>query len=366
MSNEKFVFPSLQGLNAMQRGQAHKTIVWVLYFLIGMVLLYGFESLEQKLLISSAQKWASAVHITQPEFQKIIDFIGGQDLTYSFGPKLTYVMCAGLIIFFILRFVAKCNWASPVTLNRAVEFSWAMQQLGIQNPFDRIKFAVDHEIPLFFADNPILGTEQENVTARLYAFNNTVLATYSILEQHIGRQTLCLHGDDYDFIQQRFGQMTNLAQSRIISTLETDIQELKGTNRQLQDDLQSCKEEKENLLRDFEGVKNQQRTASARETRNSNRESDRIPFWRVAGPLLNKMIAEASPNTRYTRPQIQEAFEEILEDYEDLKPDLQKLLETPKKVEDGTPFSLEGWAMDAIRSGLGEHAQTKAGAKSKG
>lgn len=160
--------------------------------------------------------------------------------------------------------------------------------------------------------------------------------------------------------------MHSLAQSRIISTLETDIQELKGTNRQLQDDLQSCKEEKENLLRDFEGVKNQQRTASARETRNSNRESDRIPFWRVAGPLLNKMIAEASPNTRYTRPQIQEAFEEILEDYEDLKPDLQKLLETPKKVEDGTPFSLEGWAMDAIRSGLGEHAQTKAGAKSKG
>lgn len=48
MSNEKFVFPSLQGLNAMQRGHAHKTTAWVLYFLIGMVLLYGFESLEQK------------------------------------------------------------------------------------------------------------------------------------------------------------------------------------------------------------------------------------------------------------------------------------------------------------------------------
>ena len=55
MENEKVVFPSLQGLTSLQRGKIHKRFVWLIYFVLGVIGLYGFEWVEQKRLFSTAR-----------------------------------------------------------------------------------------------------------------------------------------------------------------------------------------------------------------------------------------------------------------------------------------------------------------------
>ena len=80
---------------------------------------------------------------------------------------------------------------------------------------------------------------------------------------------------------------------------------------------------------------------------------------------MNRLTAYAEPGTEYTRRQIQAAFLEELEKFPELKPAIQKLLATDKKKDAGTPYDLTGWGMEAIRSALGDFAQTEPHAPKK-
>ena len=95
----------------------------------------------------------------------------------------------------------------------------------------------------------------------------------------------------------------------------------------------------------------------------AKRERDRIAFWRVAAPLVNDLLV--APDVEYTRPQIQQAFEDELERHPELKPTIKALLHTPKKEQEGTPYSLEGWGMALIREALGDSAKSSPGAGQK-
>ena len=107
------------------------------------------------------------------------------------------------------------------------------------------------------------------------------------------------------------------------------------------------------------------RTIPGREGKAEKRENDRIPFWRVAAPLVNRLIAEAGPGTQYDRRQIQAAFLQELEGFPELKPAIRELLHTPNKQKESTPYELEGWGMEAIRLALGDLAKKAPGASPK-
>ena len=60
--------------------------------------------------------------------------------------------------------------------------------------------------------------------------------------------------------------------------------------------------------------------------------------------------------------EIQQAFEEKLSQHPELKGDIEALLSTGRKKESGTPYALDGWAMEIIRAALGRHARKTPGA----
>ena len=91
----------------------------------------------------------------------------------------------------------------------------------------------------------------------------------------------------------------------------------------------------------------------------------RVPFWRVAAPLINRMIAEAQPSTQYSRGDIQAAFDAEVEKYPDLKNDIRKELHFFRQKEPISEFELAEWAMDAIRAGLGDLAKDGPGPSRK-
>ena len=352
-------------LNLFQRGLLQKTATIFAY--LGSIAIGAFilDWFEKESFIAFAEQAKQQGIITPEGFNGLKLLIESRDPTTIFAVILIGLLCIASGWFF-MRWSAKRNWSWPVTLPKAVEFRWAMEQFGIIEPGERINFVRKHKLPVFIALSPLLEKEQKAVRARYYAFaHDPSLGDKDIFELHTGKQTLCLNVDDYERFLQEYGPKTKSAYSARIAELEQKIIDLKAVNSLLSADIAKILQEKETLLTEKESLQRKQQTTPGRESRTAKRENAKIPFWRVAAPVINRLIAESGEGTQYTRRDIQDAFLEELEKFPDLKPIIQKLLHTPKKEDENTPFALEGWGMNAIRTALGNLAKKEPGATPK-
>ena len=356
-------------LNIFQRGILQKCATTLVYFAsiaIGSVLL---DWLDKRLFVRLAEEAQQRGILSSEGLRTFTTLIEARDGTTIFAIILVGLACvvAGWLF---MRWSATRNWSWPVTLPKVVEFRWAMEQLGIVDPGERIAFIRKHKLPVFIASSPLIGKEQETVSAKLYAFaHHYSLGDEEVFERHTGKQTLCLDVNDYERLLKEHGQRTESAYSARIVELEQSIANLQAANSLQSSNIAKLTEENKRLLAENSEQRQKLKTAPGREVKAEKRENDKMPFWRVAAPLVNRLIVEAQSNiesdTQYTRPQIQAAFLEELEKFPELKPAIQKLLHTGTKKRESTPFSLEGWGMEAIRSALGDFAQTEPRAPKK-
>lgn len=253
------------------------------------------------------------------------------------------------------------NLTTKVTLPRIVEFSHALQNIGISRFDEQIDFIVRENVLVFLSDETILPPFKENASVKRYIF----LKDKEKLKYFNGDKRLCLDSDDYERLLNEHGANTKSAYAARIAELEQNVTDLTAVNSIQSTKSAKLSEEKDILSAENAELRQKLQTLPGREEKAEKREVSRIPFWRVAAPLINRLIAEAGEETRYTRPQIQTAFLAELEKCPELKPAIKVLLHTPKKERENTPFSLEGWGMDNIRSGLGNHVQTEGSAPKK-
>lgn len=352
-------------LNIFQRGILQKGATTIVYLLSTAIGAFILDWLDKRLFIRLAKEAQQREILSQKAARGFIILIEARDSTTIFAIILVGLLCcfAGWLF---MRWSTKWNWSWPVKLPRVVEFRWAMEQLGVTDPDERIYFARKHKLPVFIAPKSLVGTEHTDVRVRLYAFaHHSSLGDEEIFERHTGNQTLCLDADDYERLLKEHGPKTRSAYSARIAELEQNVTDLKSANSLQSSDIVKLADENQKLSQENADYRNRQKTASGRGEAADNREARRIPFWRVAAPLVNRLIAEAAPGTQYTRPQIQKAFLEELEKFPELKTVIRKLLHTAKKEEDGAPYDLTGWGMEAIRSALGDFVQTEGSAPKK-
>lgn len=352
-------------LNVFQRGILQKcATVFAYLFSIGLGA-FILDWIDKRLFIRLAEEAQQKEILSQKAAQGFIALIEARDSTAIFAIILVGLGC-GLMGWLFMRWAAKRNWSWPVTLPRAVEFRSAMEQLGIVDPDERIYFVRKHKLPVFIAPKPLVGTEHTDVFVQLYPYAyHSSLGDKEVLELHTGKQTLCLDAGSYERLLEEYGPKTKSAYVARIAELEQNVAALTAANSIQSTKSAKLSEERDSLSTENVELRQKLQTLPGREEKAEKREVSRIPFWRVAAPLLNRLIAEAGPETRYTRPQIQVAFLEELEKYPELKPAIQEVLHTSKKERENTPFSLEGWGMDNIRSGLGKYVQTEGSAPKK-
>lgn len=276
-----------------------------------------------------------------------------------------FILASSLVMvaltFLFMKLTMKWNIATKVNLPKVVEFSHAMQQLGIPRFDDQIVFIARQKIFIFVAGTAMPAPFKENMSVKRYIF----LKDTEKLKYLNGDKRLCLDTEDYELLLKEHGEHTKSVNAARIAELEQNVAELKSVNSLQGAEIAKLTEEKEELLKENAGYRNTQQTAPAREENADRREIRRIPFWRVAAPLVNRLIAEAKTETEYTRPQIQTAFLAELEKFPELMPSIEDLLHTKKKEADGTPYDLTGWGMEAIRSALGDRVQTEGRAPKK-
>ena len=283
---------------------------------------------------------------------------------------IIFVVFIGIaVILWLMRHAGGLNLSWSVTLPKAVEFSTAMRKIGKLDFVDQMACIHKNPLRVYIATAPIHGEQRENVRAKLYPYaNNSLLILESVITRNIGKRLLCLDADEYELVYQQYSQTEKAANSVRVAELEDDIKTLKGALKIKENDNTELTKENDKLRTEITEItefQNKEKTAPAREAKAQKDEQNKAPFWRVAGPLINRLIAEAGPGTKYTRPQIQAEFEKELEGCLALKPAVAALLRTSKKEAEGIPFDLEGWAMRLIREALGEYAKKEGGAAKK-
>ncbi len=237
-----------------------------------------------------------------------------------------------------------------------------MQHIGIHTPEDRIDFVRKQGVPIFIASEPFLEMEQYNIPVRLYAFAyDSNLSDANIFSMYIGQQRLCIDAADYEYLLEKYGQEALSAYSARISDLEKTITNMQGAFSVQQGRMNELMEQNQVLLAEKVEYQNKKRTLSGREKSLESRGNIKLPVRRIFYPLVNRLIAEAKPGTKYTRTKIQEEFLRELEAFPELKPAVRNALHTSQKIKNNTPFDLEGWAMEEIRLALGEYVQTRPG-----
>jgi uncharacterized membrane protein len=352
-------------LNIFQLGILQKCATIFVYLASIGLGAFILDWIDKRLFIRLAET-AQQQDILSPEgLRGFTALIEARDSTAIFAIILVGLGCV-LIGWLFMRWAAKRNWSWPVTLPRAVEFRSAMEQFGIVDPDERVYFVRKHKLPVFIAPKPLVGLEHENVRVQLYPYaSHSSLGDKEVFELHTGKQTLCLDAVDYERLLKEHGPKTRSAYAARIAELEQNVTDLRAVNSMQSSDIDRLTAENKKLSDENTDYRNMQQTAPGRKGRAEKRENDRAPFWRIAAPLVNRLIAEAEPEAQYTRPQIQKAFLEELESFPELKPIIQELLHTDNKKEKNTPFALEGWGMEAIRSALGDFAQTEPHAPKK-
>ena len=183
------------------------------------------------------------------------------------------------------------------------------------------------------------------------------------LERCLGRQTLCLAVEDFVALKSSYQDQLIAAH---VSTIANLKKQAEGLEASLILERESCRKQQEELAALHEEnreLQRKQQTLQARDGKGQEtRDIRKIPFWRVAVPTIERLLRDAEPDTAYTRTEIQQAFEEELSRHPEIKGDIEALLSTGRKKESGTPYALDGWAMEIIRAALGRHARKTPGA----
>lgn len=261
------------------------------------------------------------------------------------------------VTFVIMKLTMKLNIATKVTLPKVVEFSHALQNLGVYKFDEQIDFIVREKVFVFVADAAIPSPYTEDMSVKRYIF----LRDKEKLKYFNGDKRLCLDAEDYERLLQKHGEHTKSAFSTRIVELEQNVTDLKAVNSLQSTDIAKLTGEKEALLAENAELRRKQQTVSSREGKAETSTIRRIPFWRVAGPLINKLIENAKPDTPYSRPDIQAAFDKELENFPGLKAPIKKELHAAKQNEPEREFDLTGWGMEAIRAALGDLAKKDPG-----
>ena len=350
-------------LNTFQKGIWQKIFSLATYGFCIIVTAYAIDRLIQHDInnsLASLQKKASLSEHTLRMLTAALDERG-----FALASIIIFSsVLLALASWFTVRWAGNRNWSTPVILPCAVEFRSAMDRLGVQKPRDRFDIIEKFCTPLYITEKPLLEPENEDVQARYYRHGAQAdMRSLAMLETFIGCQKLCLDAGDFDFLASEYKRTFGTVNSSALASLKDQNDKLKAALSLKEHDAHEADQELVRLREENAELFNKAKTADAREGKADKRERDRIAFWRVAAPLVNDLLA--TPDKEYTRPQIQQAFEDELERHPELKPTIKALLHTPKKEQDGTPYSLEGWGMTLIREALGDRAKSSPGAGQK-
>lgn len=350
-------------LTLLQKGALQKTFAFLVYACIASSLAFLLDHIDKYTFLSLIERACNEGLIVKENFPVLQQLIAART-DHVFTLYAALLLACGFVAWRIIRWAGHGNWSTPVMLDKAVEFKFCMNELGIADPGRAFDIAIRYTLPFYISAEPLIDPVKEHVKARFYPYSfNAGMRDMATLERCLGRQTLCLAVEDFVALKSSYQDQLIAAH---VSTIANLKKQAEGLEASLILERESCRKQQEELAALHEEnreLQRKQQTLQARDGKGQEtRDIRKIPFWRVAVPTIERLLRDAEPDTAYTRTEIQQAFEEELSRHTEIKGDIEALLSTGRKKESGTPYALDGWAMEIIRAALGRHARKTPGA----
>lgn len=350
-------------LSLLQKGVLQKFFAFLVYAVIASFLALLLDYIDKHTflsLIGRAYKEGMLVKDDIPVLQQLIDARVGHVFVLYTG----LLLACGFVSWRIIRWVGHANWSASTKLDKAVEFKFCMNELGIADPRRAFDIAIRYNMPFYIAAEPLLEPSKEHVKVKFYPYSfNPGMRDMAALERSLGRQTLCLSAEDFATLKSGYQDQLVAAHVSTIANLKKQAEGLEASLILEKENSQKQQEELALLREENRELQRKQQTSQARDGKGQEtRDIKKIPFWRVAIPTIERLLKNADPDTAYTRTEIQQAFEEELSQLPEMKGEIETLLSTSRKKESGTPYALDGWAMEIMRAALGDHARKTPGA----
>lgn len=198
----------------------------------------------------------------------------------------------------VIKLSSRMNLAWSVTLPKAVEFSSALRKLKILDLKKQIAFVRDHKISVFIASAPIIGEERDDVRAKLYPFVNNVLASESVFTTNIGKRTLCLDAEDYEYLARAVEQKDAEKESVALAAKNEEIKSLRTVAA-------SLTQENAALTKERDELRGKVRIQPAQEEGRVERLRVERLLWAAYIPVMERMILDAQEGKQYTTREIE-------------------------------------------------------------
>ncbi len=268
------------------------------------------------------------------------------------GQYLEYIKLGSTAIFitFIIAFIAwnilktslKFNLVKAVKLDKVIEFSKALDTLCKEKLNWQIKYIQNKKVNIYICENPLLRDESDiKVTKWVTFFDIKGIMALN------GNKQLCLDYEDYERLLKEKYEFEDFKISEEVTSLKAKLKDCEELSSKLQ-------KENTKMFEELEEVKKKNQTSKAREEKENKQKQAKLPFYFLAYSTLKALKDRATAETKYTRPEIQKAFEEELDKNKDLKKDISALLQDCRLKKSINPYDLTGWAMEYLRDSLGD------------
>lgn len=268
------------------------------------------------------------------------------------SPFISLTIIVLYLFYIICKKLANLNLVYPKTLDKVIEFKYAMQQLNIKTADEQIDFISRSLLTVYRTNNPLKETTQTNCKASIYTFfGNPIYRDVIIIKSLMIDNKLCLKYEDFEQISKeientmsKFNQAKLTTLKQKITELETDIDNKNEELTEIKNTLK--KERKEHTDFKNETILNQ-------------------TLFHVAC-CMKKEVEE---NTLYSREDIHNRFKQEFEWIEQNMPSVQMNLLKEQinrnKSTDKGVFNLKESSMQYVRELLKPYIQTVGGAPKK-
>jgi hypothetical protein len=342
------VMPSMARLTALQRGRLQNYFSRFIYAILFFAVCYIVNWFDIWRFTNIAKKALHIKTITRDEFSKFSGLINSVDSVDICFVLLVAVICI-FIAWRILLLTGKLNWTFTTVLPKAVEFRIALIELNVPDPYEQVDFVRKHELPVFIARIPFRMEEREkkNVEAHFYVFGNTLgMSARDVFERNIGKRTLCVDAEDYEFILQKMRCRMTVNADPLLAEKKRELDSVREESLRQKGDITRLTEQNRDLQTKLS-------MAEARKGKGVKELRDAFPLWQVAVPMIERLKSEGRPG-QYTRPLIQQAFDNELAQHPELQQTVRALLGSDDCI-------LPDWFMEAVRCELGNLVNKKRG-----
>lgn len=298
------------GSSWFTKGYIQKFVTLFVFGVLSVILAYIIERLCYSHVLKGVDA-ALASYVPANEISDVKRSI--YNSTNHFGVEIIAPIFVYLfIMFLVVSASTRFNIIRSVTLEKAIRFGNAMEQLGLMRESEQINFIRSYKLPLYIAKQPLLTEEEKGVEAKPYVFAYNLFSSKGFLDAQSGRRQLCVDANELQAATDALYASLKLEDepddAETMKALQKKVveleQERRAANRQLVENSSEINE----LKAENKKLANSGKGEEMREGKKKKSEQELALYAMIFAPAYRKLAEGKHESKDFTRAAFEKFF----------------------------------------------------------